>query len=325
MEDDTQSQVSGLTGLTSVSQVATQVTQLRKVLNSLQGQLASLEENQGWVQALSTKDEGCENDVAMDSGASVQECPLDWGEEYGLVSTVPMELFSADGTRIKHYGQRQIPLVFKDLEEKEWVVVMKFEVADVGKPLFCASAWNSLGFGIFLQGQQSRAVHTTGRAISMSSRHNLFYLKCKFRAKPQQVAAVDGEAVPEAPEPQGEAAAAGDKANPEVPWLDDAELEQSEEPKEKLKVPEEPTAAERARHLVCHEPFAPWCKFFVAGKSREDRHEKKGVEEKNEEKNLIALDYQFPVSRSGAKSTQLTAVDLKRKGVFSTLQEEGQG
>ena len=47
--------------------------------------------------------------ITVDSGAEESVCPLEWGEEFGLVKPDQrLNLINASGSHIAHYGQRQV-------------------------------------------------------------------------------------------------------------------------------------------------------------------------------------------------------------------------
>ena len=47
--------------------------------------------------------------ITVDSGAEESVCPMDWGEEFGLLKPDRrLYLINASGSRITHYGQRQV-------------------------------------------------------------------------------------------------------------------------------------------------------------------------------------------------------------------------
>ena len=50
--------------------------------------------------------------ITVDSGAEESACPLHWGREFGLDTRGPrIEFTAANGSRIKHYGSRQVDIV----------------------------------------------------------------------------------------------------------------------------------------------------------------------------------------------------------------------
>jgi hypothetical protein len=47
--------------------------------------------------------------ITVDSGAEESVCPMEWGEEFGLVKPDQrLNLINASGSRITHYGQRHV-------------------------------------------------------------------------------------------------------------------------------------------------------------------------------------------------------------------------
>ena len=51
-------------------------------------------------------------EITVDSGAEESVCPLYWGREFGLDTRGPrIDFTAANGSRIKHYGSRQVDIV----------------------------------------------------------------------------------------------------------------------------------------------------------------------------------------------------------------------
>ena len=52
---------------------------------------------------------GNETEIAVDSGAEEIVCPKKWGEEFGFEKQFkPLNLRSASGGKIPHYGEREV-------------------------------------------------------------------------------------------------------------------------------------------------------------------------------------------------------------------------
>ena len=52
---------------------------------------------------------GGKGQITVDSGAEENVCPTDWGRKFRVNEEVPaMKFRGADGSRIKHYGERLV-------------------------------------------------------------------------------------------------------------------------------------------------------------------------------------------------------------------------
>ena len=57
-------------------------------------------------------DNGISTSITVDSGAEENVCPYDWGQQFGIRDPTVWKNFSgANGSRIEHYGTRDIKVV----------------------------------------------------------------------------------------------------------------------------------------------------------------------------------------------------------------------
>ena len=60
-----------------------------------------------------------------------------------------------------------------------------------------------------------------------------------------------------------------------------------------VKTPREPTAIERAEHMVTHMPQQPWCDYCVLGYGASKSHERRTFEQKDTSRAMVYIDYAY--------------------------------
>ena len=75
----------------------------------------------------------------VDSGCSRSTCPPGYAGR--IVPSKPVQLYTAGGDAVAHYGKAEIDYLMADNKE----VCVQFQVADISRPLLSVSGFNDSG------------------------------------------------------------------------------------------------------------------------------------------------------------------------------------
>ena len=255
---------------------------------------------------------GC--DVLIDSGASISVVPWEFGKTFELERCKVGELKNACGEQIRQYGKRCIPVTIHPLGHESRRVIMEAVVADVSRPILSVSRLESHGFKTIFaaEGERTiildggREVHVWGSGlvkdgqvfpilpvggvhvmrVTLLERHgqdsysehsdgDLDVLPIHGDWAPQR----PGEWVPLGDDEGTNVFIPDDQGDPPVPGdavvQAPAVLRSQQERVRQLPLPNVPEQAAKDFHISTgHANYQPWCESCVAGRGREDKHQR---------------------------------------------------
>ena len=250
--------------------------------------------------------DGAEQQMLIDSGASLSACPRGFFDAV-LDATGPLEPFrAANGDKVQRYGRQAV-----DLEAGGVPFNMVFEVADVKKPIIAVS--DLIGQGFVLHFARGGAfLEKAGRQLRLGTDGGQFFL----RARRQSFAEL-------APLSAAFVEAAGDVE--QLPETEDRKRLDAPMPLELRapfvrKGPRDPSEQEQREHEAAHLPFRSWCGVCVAARAREHPHFRSEVGGSGEHR--VEIDFLFLTARSDGKGGAIK--DGARDGASSRTQLGGE-
>ena len=227
-----------------------------------------------YIGAVPNHSRGEVEEIMVDSGAAKHVCPRGWHADEPTEQSggEPLRLRTADGTNMKHYGQRAVCL---EIEGVGGTARATFEVTDVCRPILSVQCLLRAGHELIFKPGFAVFRHQRGKEVELIMRRGLFYLPAvvttsagdAMRPMPLDVAPLE-DVGPSAPQPLAEGAAEADleTAGP-LPVGLGAPLRHA--PRQ----PEAPTEEERRTHELTHLPAAAWCEDCVRGRGKAQAHE----------------------------------------------------
>lgn len=114
--------------------------------------------------------------ILADSGSAVHACPEAYGRSYGLRESPRVNLATATGKGVKHYGTRTIPYEVED----GGLAIIRYEVLDVHKPIVSLGKLSKSQHRVALNPPGERSfIQKRGREIGLIRRNDVFWFKAK--------------------------------------------------------------------------------------------------------------------------------------------------
>ncbi|CAK0857324.1 unnamed protein product [Prorocentrum cordatum] len=223
--------------------------------------------------------------IMVDTGANKSVCgPSDF-PDYPTMQDKRLEIKVANGTSLKHFGDKQVNLKTQNDDE----ISVIFHVAEVTQPILSVNSINKAGAGVEFPPSDSTGPPSitrdsrSGRSrLGLKRRLGLFFLRATVLSYVGTKIGADGLVVNNTATGVPEEYIAAQVDQP---------VEQEVRPEATvMTAPRQPTRAEREAHEALHCPYAAWCADCVGGRGLDDRHERikeaEGVP-------VIQIDYMF--------------------------------
>ena len=224
-------------------------------------------------------------DIMVDTGANKSVCgPSDF-PDYPIMQDKKLEIKVANGTPLRHFGDKQVNLKTKNDDE----ISVRFHVTEVTQPILSVNSINKAGAGVEFPPAGSTGSPSitrdsrSGRSrLGLMRMFGLFFLRATVMSYVGTKIGADGLVV------NNTATAVPEQY---IATQVDQPVEPAVRPEATvMTAPKEPTRAEREAHEALHCPYAAWCADCVGGRGLDDRHERiKEVEGVP----VIQIDYMF--------------------------------
>ncbi len=219
---------------------------------------------------------GCDDgefvDVMIDSGAVVSVVPKDFAPQVPLDTRDTKPYYSVQGLPIEHFGSRNVPIELETGDDGVW----KVEATNSRK--FIMSVAKSVENGASVTFTRDGGfLHKPGKASVPLRRHgDLYYMRIKLKKCPVPVQSASSRLIaPIAPQfeefdQDHEMAELAERQRVELQTQYERDNEQREQlhedPRDMLEaqalpVPNRPSAAVVAQHMIHLIPYADWCEI----------------------------------------------------------------
>ena len=290
----------------------------------VQGSVSLVENYQGWDEGhedgkwvfavVAEANEG-KGMLLVDSGAAVHVCPRWYVGSRSIEKSERLDLRSANGEPIVSYGAVEVPVQCS----RDVVARIKFNVADVAKPILSVSKLIEKGYNVCFAGDKSY-IERNGKKLYLKAGNGVFYIETHVLEHEGWGKSYESTAV-SAVHVSPVEHAGGTSSSSEEPPATAAQGPPAAESREELEqqeghrarsptAPTAPSEQERQEHMLTHVPFRSWCPHCVRGKAVESPHRR--VQAEADEMARVEMDYMYLASDTDESGvTVLGLVDCK--------------
>ena len=232
--------------------------------------------------------------VLFDTCAARSACPPTFAKNSPVLESTEIPLAQADGTRVKHYGEKKVSMTAETMR-----LSGRFDVKGVSKPIMAAGSVVDAGHGVWLHRGGSMIIHADraeqihgsvarlaeGKTIDLERQRGIFVMRL----------GIDGEA----------------EDDPICP------VEIIDEDEEPTQEPEPPMESEQAL------PFRSWCAACVRARARDDPHKVRGSEQSTIP--VVSLDYCFLNREDEQETATVLVMNLRPHGAAGAVQVPNKG